>query len=332
MRLFDLGETGWMESQLVYHALASAGVEAVAVQRPSETYVCLGRFNTPGELDTEFLEREDIPVFRREIGGGTVLLDREQAFYHVVADVRKKEVPARVDRFYRYALEPVIETFRDFGLDVSYRPANDLVVDGKKASGNGAGSFGRHYVLAGSVLLDFDTELMTRVLDFPGDGFRERAKELMDRRLTTLRREVGDVSYDEVRDRLVANFETAYGEMEVETELPAEVREEVDRLRERYGSAEWMAMEGKQPRLHDLKVAEGCYLAHCEVEGYEVLAQRSDDAVTWVRVRNGEGRMRDVEEGLVGAGLDGEEILRLLPGDMSRGTRKHVAERVTGGT
>lgn len=329
MKLYRLGERPWMETQLVYHALASLGEPAVVTQRPAETYVSLGRFNTPGELDLDFLEREGIPSFRREIGGGTVLLDRDQVFYHVVADVREPGVPARVDRFYRYALEPVMETYCDFGLDAGYRPANDLVVDGRKISGNGAGSFGNHYVLSGSVLLDFDTDLMTKTLDMPGDRFRRRAARLMEQRLTTLRDEVGDASYGEVRDALVERFRDAYGELEP-AELTDEVRGEMERLRERYRSEEWLSMAGKQPRLRDLKIAEGCYLAHAAADGLEVVAQRSDDEVTWVRaLRDGE-RDEELETALTGAPLITEEVLPSLPENLDEEVAQNVADRVVG--
>ena len=42
MRLYNLGKVPWQESQLIYHALAEMGWEALSLVSPSTPYVCIG--------------------------------------------------------------------------------------------------------------------------------------------------------------------------------------------------------------------------------------------------------------------------------------------------
>ena len=55
MQLYQLGETPWADTQLVYHALARLGREAVVLCHPAEPYVCLGYHQDQDqELDLKF--------------------------------------------------------------------------------------------------------------------------------------------------------------------------------------------------------------------------------------------------------------------------------------
>jgi lipoate-protein ligase A len=71
-----------MESQLIYHAQPRAGVEGLNILAPSEPYVCLGYHqDLEQEIDEAFCREHNIPIFRRQVGGGAVYLDGNQVFY-----------------------------------------------------------------------------------------------------------------------------------------------------------------------------------------------------------------------------------------------------------
>ncbi|HDH09530.1 MAG TPA: lipoate--protein ligase family protein, partial [Chloroflexi bacterium] len=42
MKLYDLGEVPWLESQLIYHALPRLGMEGLVLLLPTSPYVCIG--------------------------------------------------------------------------------------------------------------------------------------------------------------------------------------------------------------------------------------------------------------------------------------------------
>ena len=73
MDLYRLGKVPWQESQLIYHALAHLGREALSLVSPARPYVSIGYHqDAEQEVDLEFCKSRDIPIFRRDVGGGAV--------------------------------------------------------------------------------------------------------------------------------------------------------------------------------------------------------------------------------------------------------------------
>ena len=171
MKLFDLGVLPWKQTQLIYHALGTCGIESIVICIPAERYACVGfSQDLTQELDTDFCRNHGIGVFRREIGGGTVFIDQNQIFYQIILDREKAPLDQRV--LFKKYLEPVIKTYKALGIDAKYNPVSDLVVEGKKISGNGGGDIGNCKVMTGSVLLDFDYKTMCQILNLPSEEFR----------------------------------------------------------------------------------------------------------------------------------------------------------------
>jgi lipoate-protein ligase A len=80
--LYNLGQVSWQESQLLYHALAKLGQESLCLLSPATPYVCIGfHQDVAQEVDLEFCRTNNIPVFRREVGGGAVFMDGNQLFF-----------------------------------------------------------------------------------------------------------------------------------------------------------------------------------------------------------------------------------------------------------
>ena len=81
MNLYNLGHVPWLDSQLIYHAFPRLGMEGLILLAPAEPYVCLGYHqDAEQEVDLAYCHDHDIPVFRREVGGGAVFLDGQQLF------------------------------------------------------------------------------------------------------------------------------------------------------------------------------------------------------------------------------------------------------------
>jgi lipoate-protein ligase A len=103
MDLYNLGTTTWQDSQIIYHALAHLGREGLIIVEPGSPYVCLGcHQDATKELDLEFIEREHIPLVRREVGGGAVYLDRGQLFYQFVFNRNNPLLPKTKEEFQRF--------------------------------------------------------------------------------------------------------------------------------------------------------------------------------------------------------------------------------------
>lgn len=261
MEIHLLGALPWMETQLLYHALPRLARPAVVICWPETPYLCLGFSQDPErDVDRDFCARRGLPVFRRAVGGGLVYLDSNQVFFQVILPRRRGLVP--VDAVYRRCLAPVQEALRRFGVAAEFRPACDLVVGGRKISGNGGGEIAGHPVVVGNVLLDFDFATMAGALPAPNGYFRAKAREMMELRLTTLRRELGAAPDREaVAAALAEAFERAFGPLET-GRLDEALRREMAALAEEMARPDWPDHEAAPSPGRVVKIAEGCYVRH----------------------------------------------------------------------
>lgn len=242
MDYYFLDLVPWQLSQTLYHAAAHLGREALFILRPASPYICLGfHQDVDQEIDLEFARSKNLPIFRREVGGGAVYLDQNQLFYQLILRSNRPEVPVQKSDFYRKFLQPVIETYRAFGLPAEYKPINDILVHGKKISGNGAAELGDVYVLVGNFILDFDYEMMSRVLRTPEEKFRDKLYKTLRGNLTSLRREVESVpSTIAIAEDLYHRYENLLGNMNPKPNIDSELLEMADMLFEQMFTDEWL--------------------------------------------------------------------------------------------
>jgi len=78
-----------------FHALARLGLDGLVLVEPRQWFVSVGFFDdTEAAVDLQACRAQGLPVVRREIGGGPVLLGPGQVFYQLVLP-RKHPVPGR---------------------------------------------------------------------------------------------------------------------------------------------------------------------------------------------------------------------------------------------
>jgi lipoate-protein ligase A len=264
MNLYNLGHVPWLDSQLIYHALPRLGMEGLILLAPAEPYVCIGYHqDAEQEVDLEHCREQGIPVFRREVGGGAVYLDGQQLFYQLVIHKDNPLAPSEKSEFYQRLLEPVVQSYKDLGVDVRYKPVNDIVTpQGRKISGNGAGEIGDYTILVGNLIADFDYETMVRVLRVPDAKFRDKVFKSLRENLTTLNRELDCIpAWDTMIGALVRNYEEVLGPLTPAT-LPRPVYDTVSELAQTHTTEEWLLKPGKRFREgRRVKIAEGAEVA-----------------------------------------------------------------------
>jgi lipoate-protein ligase A len=242
MKLYRLDTVSWQDSQLLYHALPRLSREGLNLLSPGSPYVCIGYFqDAEQEVDVGFCHRHNIPVFRRETGGGAVYLDGEQLFYQLIIHRDNPKVPASKETFYRRFLQAPIEAYRALGIPAEYKPVNDIVANGRKISGNGVAEIGEYVVLVGNLIADFNYEMMARVLRVPDDKFRDKIHKTLRENLSTVRRELGSVpTRGRLWDVLAERFADVLGPLEEQTAVDEEWRAKADELAVRFLSDEWL--------------------------------------------------------------------------------------------
>lgn len=181
--LYQVGETDWLTTQTLYHTLAELGEEGIVLCWPKTPYVSIGCHQNWEDYN----ESSGLPVVRRRVGGSLVYLDRNQVFFQIV--MRPERIPNNRTpaRWYHYALDPIVRYLQDRGLAGELRLPADILVNGRKISGNAGGQLDDMVVIVGNLLLDFSIESMVTARSGPHQTWHQAFTESMDLHLTTLR-------------------------------------------------------------------------------------------------------------------------------------------------
>jgi len=258
MYLFDLGDRPWEQSMLIFHALARLGVEAVDIVSPKTPFVSIGYFqDAKQEVNLGYCKKEGLPVFRREIGGGTVYLDNNQIFYHVIWNKDNNHFPKKISTIYQHLAAPPIETYREFGIKAEFREVNDVITnDGRKIAGLGGGDIADSMVFVGSVMLDIDYEKMAKAIKVPDEKFRDKIFKTMKENVTTMKGELGIVPpRGEIIRVLKERYEKALGKLEP-VDLNDEIIRKITELGAWFNSPEFIFK--KTPHIpKGVKIKEG---------------------------------------------------------------------------
>lgn len=96
--------------------------------------VIVGKYqNSLAEIDTEFVRERNIPVVRRLTGGGAVFHDLGNINYTFIENRHPGEDSAQM---FRRFTRPVLDALQALGVDAVLEGRNDLLIGGRKFSGN----------------------------------------------------------------------------------------------------------------------------------------------------------------------------------------------------
>jgi lipoate-protein ligase A len=126
----------------------------------NEPAIIIGRNqNTVEEVDPDEVRARGIHIVRRISGGGAVYHDLGNLNFSFIA-------PYAFERFNKYDtfLKPVIEVLQGMGVAAELSGRNDILVDGRKISGNAQFASGDRMFSHGTVLFDTDLDVIGTVL------------------------------------------------------------------------------------------------------------------------------------------------------------------------
>ncbi len=107
------------------------------------------------ETNTEFVHKNNIPVFRRISGGGAVFHDTGNINYSFILN---SEPGHQVD-FFKYTL-PVMNFLISMGVNAKFEGKNDLRTEGVKISGNAEYIYRNRVLHHGTLLFDANLEML----------------------------------------------------------------------------------------------------------------------------------------------------------------------------
>lgn len=141
------------------------------------------------EVNLDYCQRHGIQFYRRKSGGGCVYADRSNVMMSYIT--RSDEV---IKTFTRY-MNMVTTMLRDLGLEATSTENNDVLIGGRKVSGNAFYHIPGHSIVHGTMLFDTDMQHMLSAITPPQTKLDKHGVESVRQRITLLR-EHTDLSID----------------------------------------------------------------------------------------------------------------------------------------
>ena len=82
------------------------------------------------EARIEYCKKNNIDINRRITGGGTIYFDEPQIGWEVIANRNNRLIPKNIDGLYEKICNCTVRGLRKLGVNASFRPKNDIEVNG----------------------------------------------------------------------------------------------------------------------------------------------------------------------------------------------------------
>lgn len=146
--------------------------------------VSIGAYQNPKEINLDACKKHNIGIVRRMTGGRAVFHDKVDFTYSVIAPI--KIFNYSIENAYKNICSWIINSLSELGINANIENKNDVVVDGKKISGNAAKAMDKGvYLQHGTLIYDIDTDVMPKVLNISKDLIKERVTSILEHKKLT---------------------------------------------------------------------------------------------------------------------------------------------------
>lgn len=158
--------------------------------------------NTAAEINSEYVREKGIQVVRRLSGGGAVYHDLGNLNYTFITDT---DSSSRID-FQRFCV-PMVNALRTFGIKAELDGRNDIIVEGKKVSGNAQYSYNGRIMHHGTLLFSSDLTVLNKALSVSPEKIKAKGIPSISARVSNLSNFVpSSIGMDDFRQRILLYF------------------------------------------------------------------------------------------------------------------------------
>ena len=214
--------------EAIYESVASnKQLPTIRFYKWKNNSISLGAFQNQNEINLNECRKNNVEVVRRTTGGRAVYHDKVDFTYSVVAPI--KIFNDSVSAAYMEICLWIITSLKDLGIKAKLENKNDIIVDGRKISGNAAKLMEKGvYLQHGTLVYDIDFDIMPKVLNI--------SKELAEEKIASVL-EFKKINPNKVYNSLKNNF-SKNKKIEIETLSNEELKRAEELSKTKYDSVE----------------------------------------------------------------------------------------------
>ncbi len=208
-RVIPLHVCNAFEAMAIDHAVSESVARSadptIRFWRWNPSTVSIGYFQSINdEVNLDACREFDVDVVRRVTGGGAVFHDfNGEITYSVIA--KESLLPKGITESYLEICGWIIKSLGYLGINAEFKPINDIIVDGKKISGNAQTRKNGVLLQHGTILYDLDIKKMFTLLKVSKEKISDKMIQAVEERVTKLLN-FGNFSIDEVYKALLKGF------------------------------------------------------------------------------------------------------------------------------
>lgn len=196
--------------------------EAFFVWRVLPTVIIGRNQDLEAEVNMDYCLGHGVRVVRRKSGGGCVYSDKGNIMVSFVS--RRGEVSAVFDRY----LSALTACLCSLGLNAEKSGRNDILVDGRKVSGNAFHQLPDRSIVHGTLLYDTDLDALEEAIRPPVEKLERHGVASVRQRVRNLKEYVSPVTIEALEKHLVEYF------CDGEVSLTAEDVEKIEAMASEY--------------------------------------------------------------------------------------------------
>jgi len=192
------------------------------------------------EVDIDACKRFGVDYVRRITGGGAVFHEYELT-YSIVIPESHPEIPKNIMESYGRICGALMKGLKHLGIESEYVPINDIVVKGKKISGNAQTRKMQTVLQHGTILLDVDVDKMFSLLRVPNEKIKDKLIADVKERVTSIKHVLGKtIAFNVVVEAMKKGFEEEFQVELIDGELTLEEKKLAKKFeKEIFSNREW---------------------------------------------------------------------------------------------
>lgn len=198
--------------------------------RWSNPSLSIGHFQDVGKtIDLNGVRKHDCELVRRLTGGSAVLHDNELTYSLVISE-KHPSIPTSIREAYYALSKGIVCGYNNLGIQVEYATPKkevglnqtavcfeklayyEMVVDGKKISGNAQTRKKDVLLQHGSIPMSIDEHLLFDLFQFPSEDMRHKKRTLFSNKATSINQHTDQIHrYALIKDAFYQGFEEGLG-------------------------------------------------------------------------------------------------------------------------